>query len=252
MKPTNELPDDIAERLEAYYEGELSDTQTADLRRRIDRDGHHRAAARYEAILRRGLHAPAGSDTKGDADLRRTLADLEDGHAKKKSGRRWGPVLVATALLLLAAFAIYYLTSATSAEERVVADNFVWLPRQEATLGAQENAERGLAAYDRQEYGLAYPLLQQGVADGVLDSVNLLYAAVAALGDDKPAPARDLLNELLAGGRYPMETNNVRYYLALAELQLGGRERATELLQANVDEGGEMSERSREVLGLLL
>lgn len=221
--------DPVLAQLEAYYDGELTAEETTRLRERLATEPELAArVARWEAVHRHGLLAPP-SAAEEQQKLRQKLgtfeAELQGGEAQVRSlpVRRWWLVAASILLLLLAG---YWWLQRPTATEQLAEEYFEWLPRQEAMLGPAEDAAAGLLAYDRQQYEQAYPLLIQGVANGVLDSVNLLYAGVAALGAGEPEVAQSSLRELLDTGRYPLEEAESRYYLALATLRSGDRQAA--------------------------
>ena len=221
MIESDDLPEDILAQIEAYYDGSLTAAEAAALRKRLRNDPQLAAiAAEWETVHRHGLLGPAGG-TEERERLRRIFAEEEARHApitatRRTMGRQWWLIAAAVALLLIAG---YWLFGQPSPAEQLARERFAWLPRQEATLGPADDAQRGLLAYDRQQYAEAYPLLRDGVANGVLDSVNLLYAGVAALGAGEAGEARALLTALLDTGRYPYEEEDLRYYLALAALR---------------------------------
>ena len=233
MNLQDDLPEHLLRQLEAYYDGTLDATELARLKQQLRQDPDLATlAAEWESVYRHGLLAEAGG-AKERERLRRVLAEEEARHPpitarQRKLGTKWWLLAASFALLLVAA---YWLIARPSPAERLAQERFAWLPRQEATLGPAEDAQRGLLAYDRQQYAAAYPLLRDGVADGVLDSVNLLYAGVAALGAGEAATARELLTSLLATERYPLEEDNLRYYLALTALELGDIPAARDYLQ---------------------
>ena len=252
---TQEDDDPILAQLEAYYDGELTAEETTRLRERLATEPELAArVARWEAVHRHGLLAPP-SPAEEQQRLRQKLsafeAELQGGEAQVRSlpVRRWWLVAASVLVLLLAG---YWWLQRPTATQQLAEEYFEWLPRQEAMLGPAVDAAAGLLAYDRQEYEQAYPLLIQGVANGVLDSVNLLYAGVAALGVGEPEVATGVLQELLATGRYAMEEGELRYYLALAALQSGEREEALrQLTLINDTAAPNVAEQANRLLGEL-
>ncbi|MBB4079766.1 hypothetical protein GGR28_002393 [Lewinella aquimaris] len=239
MSPPDNLTPKLLADIEAYYDGELSATDAGQLRAQLAQDeALSRAAAYWEAVHRHGLYGTGPRTTEADDELRKLFHGYEadiagTGHpasvVRKLPARRSWLVIAAAVLLLLAAG--WWLVDRPDPAARLAEENFVWLKREGATLGPKQDAKRGLRAYDRYDYESAYPLIITGVEEGVLDSLNLLYAGVAAFGAGEPERARDLLRELLDSGHYSsFDEAAVRYYLALAELRLGNVVAAREQL----------------------
>ena len=228
--PTNTL----YARIEAYYDGALSEPEIARLRAELQaRPELAAAAAEYEAVHRHGLQI-GPTELAERAVLRQQLRAIDAAEDRRSPGARprFRQLLAIAATVLLLVAAGWWFLRTPNTNPRLAEEYFVWLPREEARLGPAEDAARGLAAYDRQEYETAYPLLLSGVANGVLDSVNLLYAGVSALGINRPQDARRHLNELLATRRYPLIAADLHYFLGLAALYLDDREEARRELTA--------------------
>ena len=253
MKNRANPSDELFARIEAYYDGELSESEVEQLRAQLRAQPELMAAAAdYEAIHRYGLHVGA-SEREERAALRRRIHAIaaEEATPKPLARRRLARLsAIAATFLLLVAAGYWYIQSANR-NPRLAEEYFVWLPREEAMLGPIDDAARGLAAYDRQEYETAYPLLLSGVANGVLDSVNLLYAGVAALGSNRPLDARRHLSELLATGRYPLEAPDLHFYLGLAALYLDEKDEARRELAAARGTSSRNAERAEQLLSRL-
>ncbi|CAH1002269.1 hypothetical protein LEM8419_03188 [Neolewinella maritima] len=254
MNPPPSLSPRLLEQLEAYYDYSLPATEATQLRAELAQDpALARAVAEWEAVYRHGLRQPAPIAAADTDALRRQFAALEAElppltaeAAPRRRLPRWSWAAAAALLLLLGLS--YWLLLDPSPTEQIVANEFAWLPRQEATLGPTEDIPDGLRAYDRQDYATAYPLLLQGVEAGQLDSINLLYTGVAALGAEAPTVARDALQALLDAGTYTQSEPEIRYYLALAHLQLGDRGAGTQVLQPLTESDGPWSDRARRLL----
>ncbi|NJB84430.1 tetratricopeptide (TPR) repeat protein [Lewinella marina] len=251
MTPT-ELPEAWAAEIEAYYAGELSPAAEADLRQRL---AHHPELAelvfREEVLYRDGLN-PGPAALAERQRLRQNLGELERNlpPVMAPAHRRRPPVrwLAVAAGLLLVVLAWWLLRPAEDPTARLATEAFAWLPRQDALLGPGDEVRDGRTLYDVQRFEEAYPALREEVASGTIDSINLLYAGVAALGAKEPAAARELLTNLLQSGRYPEDEAAIRYYLGLAELQLGNRAAAVEQLNALPDQDPQLTQRARELL----
>ena len=251
MNSDNQLPAEILEKIDAYYDGELSAEEAAGLREELRSDPElAAAAARYEAIHRHGLRSTPEELAMRDG-LRAELRELEASLPPVTVARErqiWPRVLAVAAAVLLLLVAGWYLLDGPDPDVRLAEENFVWLPREEALLGPEDDARDGLSAYDLQEYERAYPLLRDGVATGELDSVNLLYAGVSALAIGRPRNARDLLTTLLDTGNYPFDEADIHYYLGLAELQMQNRSAALRQLELARTQQGKNSEQAGKLL----
>ncbi|MCP9234841.1 tetratricopeptide repeat protein [Lewinella sp. JB7] len=235
MTPPDRLTPELLAQIEAYYDGELP-TEAADrLRERLGQDETlARQVAEWEAVYRYGLRDQASQE---DEDLRNTFRSFEAEMAtaappavvRKLPVRRWLAVAAAVLLLLAAG---WWILPRPDPAARLAEENFTWLIRDDARLGPQRDEDpTGVIAYDNSRYAEAYPKIIAAVANGTLDSLNLLYAGVAAFGAGEPERARELLRELLDSGNYgSFDEAAVRYYLALAELKLGNVAAAREQL----------------------
>lgn len=250
MQERIDSSDELFAHIESYYDGALPGPEEARLRARLQADPElAAAAAAFEAVHRYGLRIGPEEIAEREA-LRQRLRAIEAAEPapRLRSRPRYRRLsAVAAAVLLLIAAGFWYFHS-SSTNPRLAEEYFVWLPREEARLGPGEDAALGLAAYDRQEYETAYPLLLGGVANGALDSVNLLYAGVAALGSNRPADARRHLRELLATGRYPLQAPDLHYYLGLAALYLDEMEEARRELTAASGSRSRNAQRAEQLL----
>ncbi|THH40702.1 tetratricopeptide repeat protein [Neolewinella litorea] len=246
-----DLPDDWAAEIEAYYAGELSPESERDLRDRLNGDpALAAAAAQHEALYRRGLQPERPTLVERER-LRESLRSLErelppvavKANEPPRRMRLW----LAIAASLLLPVLLWLFLARPDPNAGLMADHFFWLPRQDALLGPDEERD-GRTLYDVRDYEAAYPSLRDSVAAGSLDSVNLLYAGVAAIGSGHPAEAREMLTNLLDTGRYPLEEDAIRYYLALAELMLGQDTAAEAQLRAMTGQDPELSVRADRLL----
>ena len=244
---------DLLAEIDAYYGGELSPEASADLKQRLLSDPDlARAAARYEALYRHGLRPPTATEGGERAALRDTLhrleASLDPVPVATRTARLWPRLAAAAAAILLCLLAGWWLLDRPEPHVQLAREHFVWRGREEARLGPAEDARLGLSAYDQQEYATALPLLREGVAAGVLDSINLLYAGVSALAVEDAATARELLTQVLDTGRYPLDEGDVRYYLGLAELELDNVPAARQQLRQSLDLQTQFSDRAEALL----
>ena len=246
-----DIPPELLAEIDAYYGGELSPQASTALRQRLLADPElTRAAAHYEALYRHGLR-PA-TDTADRAALRESLhrleASLDPVPVATRSLGRWPRLAAAAAVILFCLLAGWWLLDRPDPNVQLARDNFEWLPREALRLGPKEDAQRGLKAYDQYDYATALPLLREGVASGVIDSVNLMYAGVSALAIGDAETGRQLLTEVLDTGRYPYEEGDIRYFLGLAELELNNLTAARQQFRQSLDLETRFSEKAEAVL----
>ena len=253
MEAGDPLDPELLADVEAYYSGDASDETVARLRARLAADPQLAAAvAAWEAVYRQGVRRSSETE-RTRAELRATFNTIAAQapplpvRSPVRSMFTWLAVAAAVLALVIAGWWVFR-AAPVDAAPPLAEEYFAWLPRQEALLGPAEDAAAGLLAYDRQEYATAYPLLTRGVAAGSLDSVNLLYAGVAALGAGRSEEAREVLTTLLETDRYPVEEGELRYYLALAELRLGDRAAARRQLRQLIGDSSRIAVRARELL----
>jgi hypothetical protein len=254
MNEPGDLSPELLARIEAYYAGELPAAEAERLRQALNANPDlARRAAEWEAVYRHGLLREDPAEREEDDRLREHLRQHKATTTPPRATRRALPLkwlgLAAGILLLL--LAGYFILEQPSAEERLAGEYFTWIPREDNRLGPENAAEQGLSAYDVQDYERAYPLLLEAVERGSLDRINLLYAAVAALATDRPAEARAHLEDLLESGQYPYDEGNIRYQLALLELEAGNRAAARDQLTRVPADRSRIAERARELLTAL-
>ncbi|WP_116126677.1 hypothetical protein [Lewinella sp. IMCC34183] len=258
MNADADLPEDVQEKIDAYYAGDLSPADADSLRHQLNQD-HALAslAADYEAILRHGVRPDAAALTERER-MRGHFHRLESGlppvdagepvpvpvtpaapapgpglgrsrRAPRRVLSRWWIAAAAAAVIFLA---VGYLLEQPDPGARLAGEYFEFLGRDGMKLSPSDRAQEGVEAYDARQYDRAYPLLLEGVRNEILEPVNLIYAGVSAVGADRPAEARTVLTEVLASGDFPEYANTVRYYLALAELQTSDTAAARAYLEA--------------------
>ena len=129
--------------------------------------------------------------------------------------------------------------------KRPAADFFAHLPRDNANLS--DTGDTGQEAYDRKDYKRAYTALLEEVAAGG-DSLNIIYAGVAAIGSGQAGKAIPLLQPLLASDNWKLYHAEVRWYLALAYLDQEQSGQAAELLQELIASNGAYSAEAKKLM----
>lgn len=239
--------------LEDYWSERLTPEERAAVEKRLEEDADFRtAAAEWEQFLAEGFGPPA-EEAEELQEIKKRLAtygQLDTGRPEDREQATSTFQLRRIYIGLAAAAAILLLFLFTPLGELFqpadpYADYFTHLPRDNANLS--DNTENGRLAYDRQDYQSAYPALVAEVAAGA-DSLNLLYAAVAAIGSGQPAAAVSILEPLVDTQRWVFYREELQWYLALGYLGAKEPDKARELLQLLADENGTYAEKAREIL----
>lgn len=253
MKELNEAE---ISQLEAYWNDQLEAADRAVIEKRLAEDPDYAgAAAEWELLITEGFQPPA--DEKEELqDIRKRLLEYtasaevpEEAEATTNSRsrfivRRWYIGLAAAAAVLLF-FWLGPLSGLFVSPSSPYDDYFAHLPRDNANLST--NVETGREAYDRQDYRKAYPALLAEVEAGG-DSLDLIYAGVAAIGSGRPEAAIPILEPLLAARKWRLYDSEIRWYLALAYLNSGQETDGVTLLQALAQSDSEFAEQAEALL----
>ena len=199
--------------IEAFLEGSLSEAEQKEFEARLQREPalktqfqvHQEVDQRMETFHKAALQA----DWK---------AYVEEEQKKKKPTsiipiRIIGIIGIAAVILLLLWLSPL---SNLSLDNDPYQQYFAHLPRDNANLG--DEVLDAKQAYDELKYAEAYPGLIQEVASGG-DSLNLIYASVAAIGSRQAEKAIPILEPLLEARNWQAYQVEIRWYLALAYLQ---------------------------------
>ncbi|WP_367392637.1 hypothetical protein [Lewinella sp. LCG006] len=234
------------ELLEAYHAGELDAAAEEELRQRLKDDKAFRQAVeKWETVWMVGTQA-----TKAEQEERTRqkafLGELEQQLPPvlpPPTRHRWLWLL----LLILVPLLVWWIMSRgqekkyppsnenNTTEETILRPRFQafddhffdHLPRENANLGSA--TEEALARYDAQEYSAAWPLLAEQVT-ATKDSLLLLYAGVAALGDQQARRAIGFLEPLVVTPTFVFYQEEIQWFLALAYLENKELEKARVLL----------------------
>jgi hypothetical protein len=234
------------EVLEAYHDGALDAAGEEELRQRLKDDSDFRQAVeKWEAIWIVGTQ-PTQAEREERIRQKAFLNELEQQLPPvlppPSPRRRWLWLLLLISVPLL----VWWIMSRgqennnlPSNESDTIEENislpqfqafddrfFDHLPRESANLGSA--TDEALAHYDAQDYSTAWPLLAAQVT--AKDSLLLLYAGVAALGDQHPENAIGFLEPLASSPTFVFYQEEVQWFLALAYLESGDREKAAAIL----------------------
>lgn len=236
------------ELLEAYTYGEVSGEEERSLRDRILGDPEFASAVRqWELVEREGFVATPTQETRDlvKAALGKKRIDQPPGSS---SGSWFRYVIIGILLLLAALLAWKWFadpgatstapppppteqTSETTVYADLAKEYFRHLPSENFHLGSEETLEeRALAAYEERDYETALPLLLETVEQGG-DSLNLLYAGVAALGMGDGEDALIYLNAILSSPNLSAYHEDAFFLRLLTLLNRGDIEESRKVLQ---------------------
>lgn len=228
-------------QLEALWQNSLESSEKEALEKRLQEDTEfQKAAADWKLIVTEGFLPPTGEQKElaeikarmlGYAEKDEAIAEGEQ-EKEVKSERKpiirrlyIGLAAAAALLLLLWLGPLKGLLFPNSPSEQF----FAHLPRDNANLSG--DGETGQQAYDRKAYKKAYTALLAEIAAGG-DSINIIYAGVAAIGSGQPEKAIPLLEPLLSSENWRLYEAEISWYLALAYVEEEQWEQAERLLQA--------------------
>jgi tetratricopeptide (TPR) repeat protein len=240
--------------LEAYTYGEISPEAETSLRERLAGDTDFAASVRrWELLEREGFVVEPTEATR--AAVTAALEKPTDLPVRKP----WWRYLFGFLLLSGMAFVGWQLSqepssapasappaelpaeSTESAQDNIYADlvdeYFRHLPSENFHLGSEETLEeRALAAYEARDYAKALPLLLETVEMGG-DSLNLLYAGVAALGLGDGEKAISAFAGVLANDELKGFHEDATFLQVLGLIRAGQLEKAERVIEDNALKG---------------
>lgn len=240
-------------KLEALWQGALDSTERAALEKQLQEDSDfQQAAEEWKLIVSEGFLPPQEELEEQEEIKKRMQAYAQEAEIDSVAEaerpfriRRLYIGLAAAVLLLLLWLGPLGRVLGPSSP----ADNFfAHLPRDNANLS--DPGDAGKQAYDRQTYKRAYTALLQDVASGG-DSLNLIYAGVAAIGSGQAEKAIPILEPLLNANNWQLYRSEIGWYLALSYVYEEQDVKATNLLEEIAGNGGEYSAEARALLATM-
>lgn len=246
-------------QLEALWQNSLESSEKEALEKRLHEDAEfHKAAEDWKLIVTEGFLPPT-AEQKELAEIKARMLDYaqtsettpkQEKNKEEKSEQK--PIIrrlyigLAAAAALLLLFWLgplkgLLLPIPNSPSEQF----FAHLPRDNANLSG--DGETGQQAYDRKAYKKAYTALLDEVAAGG-DSLNIIYAGVAAIGSGQAEKAIPLLEPLLSSENWRLYQAEISWYLALAYVDQQRWEQANRLLQEIDQASGPYSAQAKELI----
>lgn len=242
-------------KLEAFWQGTLDANEQAELEKQLQEDTAFRQAAEeWKLIVNEGFLPPQEELEEQEEIKRRMQTYAEEPEAETTTEPEARPFRLRRLYIGLAAAAALLLLLWLGPLGRILGpsspadDFFAHLPRDNANLS--DPGDAGKQAYDQQTYKKAYKALLQDVASGG-DSLNLIYASVAAIGSGQAEKAIPILEPLVDANNWQLYQSEISWYLALAYVYEEQDERAISLLEKMVDTGGEYSAEAKALLATL-
>ena len=243
-------------QLEDLWHGQLQGSEKMALEKRLAEDSaFYEAAQAWKKLSQEGFK-PTKAESKALNSIKGRLSNYEaspviDNQKSSKERsigqqpriRRMIYFSLAAAIMLL----LLWLSPLNTWLQPVspYQQYFAHLSRDNANLGA--NIQSAAEAYDSKQYGIAYPGLLAAVSENG-DSLNYLYAGVAALGSKQAEAATVIFESLLNQPNWALYQNDIQWYLALAYLEQNRIKEARTLLQVISQEQGEYSENAALIL----
>lgn len=238
--------------LEDYWNGQLEAEAMAALEQRMAEDeAFAQAAQEWQTLIEEGQNPPAVERQQMEAIKARLQGyaaepEIPEVQPGQKRGSKIRPMYLylaaaASVLILLWLSPLARLWQGSDP----YAAYFAHLSRDNANLSLK--TEDGSTAYDHQDYRKALPLLLEEVAAGG-DSLNLIYAGVAAIGSGQAERAIPILEPLLASQNWQLYHGEIRWYLALAHLQQQEKNKAVGLLQVIAAAQGDYQQQAQQLI----
>lgn len=244
-------------QLEALWQKSLDPSEKEALEKRLEEDAEFQKAAEdWKLIVTEGFLPPTEEQNEL-AEIKARMLDYaqtseatpkQEKNKEEKSEQK--PIIRRLYIGLAAAAALLLLFWLGPLKGLLLPNSpseqfFAHLPRDNANLSG--DGETGQQAYDRKAYKKAYTALLAEVAAGG-DSLNIIYAGVAAIGSGQAEKAIPLLEPLLSSENWQLYEAEIRWYLALAYVDQQQWEQATKLLQAIDQANGPYSNQAKELI----
>jgi len=244
-------------QLEALWQNSLDPSEKEALEKRLQDDAEFQKAAEdWKLIVTKGFLPPT-EEQKELAEIKARMlgyAEVSEASPKQEKEKEQKterkPIIRRLYIGLAAAAALLLLLWLGPLKGLLLPDSptdqfFAHLPRDNANLSG--DGETGQQAYDRKAYKKAYPALLEEVAAGG-DSLNIIYAGVAAIGSGQAEKAIPLLEPLLLAENWQLYEAEIRWYLALAYVDQEQWEQANKLLLVIDQTEGPYSIQAKELM----
>lgn len=248
------LSEEDITRLEAMWQGALDSTEQAALEKQLQEDpDFQQAAEEWKLIVNEGF-LPPQEELEEQEEIKKRMQAYAKETEIDSVAEAERPFRIRRLYIGLAAAAVLLLVIWLGPLGRILGpsspadDFFAHLQRDNANLS--DPGDAGKQAYDQQTYQKAYPALLLDVANGG-DSLNLIYASVAAIGSGQAEKAIPILEPLLDATNWQLYRSEIGWYLALAYVYEGQNDQAINLLEKMAGKDGEYSTEARALLATI-
>ena len=233
------LSDKDIENLDSYWHNKLSKTDRLAMDNRLKMDADFKRVADEMRLITEGLEVVRLRKMKAHlATIEATLPeiDLTEETPVVWLNPRWWAV-AATGLVLITAGMWFFRENTEGGLKSVAKDYFEAYPALGISRGNDDGdiADDALRTYAVNDFQKAIPLLQKSF-QFKKDSIYLLYMGVSYLGMGKASEAEKILSTLQSSEKMPIES--IMWYLALAYIELGQKEKAMILLRKTANTEG--------------
>ena len=223
-----ELSEQDLELLEAYYQGSLSKEEVRTLEKRMEADSAFQEEAReWLFILAEGFQ-PTSNELERRTTLKSKLEAIEAGMSSQGKptsismhASMWKIAMAACLVLIVG---LYFVFNSQEKEWDIP-----HLPIENAAVLSTQLSP-GEQAYEAKNYDKAWPLLVEEI-QSPNDSLNMLYAGVAALQAGEPGKALEYLGYIVRSPEWIDYRPEADWYRALSYLVLDDWETAKIVLE---------------------
>ena len=242
------LDESDIKQLEDYWNELLPPDQLTALEQRLASDPTFaRLASEWKIIITEGINRPQEEELEY-LEIKRRLRAIDDEASSSNKGKFVKIIyLLPIAAVILLLVWLKPLSSIWGAR-KPSGTYLTHLNRDNANLSTQ--GASGVLLYDQKKYKAAYPkLIEQVRLDE--DSLNLIYAAVAAIHIGKGGEAIELLEPMLNAKKWEYYQNDIQWYLALAYWDEKQKDKAKVLLELILKEDEAYQTQAQNILDQL-
>ncbi|MEL6944807.1 MAG: hypothetical protein AAFO82_19285 [Bacteroidota bacterium] len=239
--------------LEDYWAGRLKPEAQTALEKRLAEDADFQAAAaEWQLIVQEGLMPPISEQEEIDDIKNRLLSyakeEVPTTTTKVVESKRFDNnrmLYIGLAIAASVALFLWLNPFGETIQSDPYGEYFTHLPRENANL-SNETVD-GKKAYDERRYEEAHTALLAEVEAGS-DSLNLIYAAIAAIGSKQTESAITILEPLVGQESWKFYQAEIQWYLALAYLKEGAKTKARDLLEYLIETNSMYKDKAEELV----
>ncbi|HLW09645.1 MAG TPA: hypothetical protein VKX35_04540 [Fermentimonas sp.] len=225
--------------IEAYFTGELTANQNKQLEWLLQNDAEFTEAFHFEKEVRDTIVYKERQKIKE----RLRALDIQEAKPIRNISPWW--YAAASVLLLIIATWVFWGTPNSSSTNELFTQYMepypnVITPKVRGDVTTEHRMQEAMALYDRQEYDKAANLMVAVYTDEPSDPVAF-YLAISYLMMNKPSEAIRLFNERTWRVGSVFSPTVIHWYVGMAYLHQGEREKALQRFQLVADSGDSLS-----------